>query len=199
MKRALFRCGFKDGWDELDGAAVSAEVLGATAVGNLKSFQTWAALPADGIYGPRTHAQLTPWFDDYAAMLYGQPPAPPLGRTVQLPSRFTPTHQTEGLPGFPAVDVFAAPGTMALAPEAGRVTRLSGHDPKEGGSPGGPYGWSVYLTVPHAVYFLTHFATRVVTLGQTVAGGDPLGTVCNAAVAGMASSASHVHEGKHQE
>lgn len=128
-------------------------------------------------------------------MLYLQTPPVP-GRTVQLPARFTPTHQTEGLPGFPAIDVFAAPSTMALAPEAGTVSRLSGHDPNEGGQPGGPYGWSVYLTCPHAIYFLTHFGSRVVELGQMVRAGDPLGTVCNATVAGMDASASHIHEGK---
>lgn len=196
VKRGLWHAGFKAGWDALDGDAISAQVLGATAVANLKVFQHYWALDVDGVYGPASHAILRGSFDAYAATLYLQTPPTP-GRTVKLPSTFTPTHQTAGLPGFPAIDVFAAPGTTALAPEAGTVTRLSGHDPAEGGTPGGAYGWSVYLTCPHAVYFLTHFATRTVKMGDTVAAGDPVGTVCDAAVAGMPSSSSHIHEGKH--
>jgi hypothetical protein len=43
------------------------------------------------------------------------------------------------------VDLFAQPDTVVLAPEDGTVDRLSGHDPREGGRPGGPYGWSIYI------------------------------------------------------
>lgn len=197
VKRGLWRAGFRDGWDALDGQAISAEVLGSLAVGNLKAFQTRYGLAADGVYGPNTHARLEPHFDDYARQLYthGQPGWKPL----QLPANFVPTHPTAGLPGYPARDFFARPGTIVLAPAAGKITKLSGHDPAEGGVPGGAYGWSIYLTVPHAIYFLTHFSTRLVELGQAVELGQEIGTVCDAAVAHMASSLSHIHEGKHVE
>lgn len=111
--------------------------------------------------------------------------------------RFTPTHQTTGLPGYPAKDFFAKPGTPVLAPQNGKVTKLSGHDPKTGGVAGGAYGWSVYITTSTAVYFATHFGTRSVKLGQVVKRGDRIGTVCDAAVARMPSSSSHIHLGKH--
>jgi murein DD-endopeptidase MepM/ murein hydrolase activator NlpD len=198
VKRGLWHAGYRDGWEGLDGAAVAAAVLGPAAVQNLAAYQKYNDLTDDGVYGPATHRKLVGWFDAYAALLYVTSP-PVYGATVQLPAVFTPTHQTEGLPGYPAIDVFAKPGTEALAPETGRVTRLSGHPPAEGGDPGGAYGWSVYLTCPHAVYFLTHFATRHVTVGELVQRGEKVGTVCDAAVAHMASSLSHIHVGKHLE
>lgn len=116
---------------------------------------------------------------------------------LQLPASFKATHETAGLPGFPAIDCFAKAGTPVLAPAAGKVSKLSGHDPKTGGIPGGAYGWSLYITTSTAVYFATHFGTRSVKLGQTVKRGDRLGTVCDAAVARMPSSSSHIHLGKH--
>lgn len=193
VKRGLWHAGFKAGWDDIDGVAVSAEVLGSTAVANLRVFQSYWGLEADGVYGPRSHEILRGSFDAYATRLYLAPDKP----TLQLPAAFTPTHDTEGLPGYPARDFFAAQGTTVLAPADGVIDKLSGHDPREGGHPGGPYGWSVYLTVPSARYFLTHFATRAVTLNQNVRRGDPIGTVCDAAVAHMDSHLSHIHEGKH--
>lgn len=208
VKRGLWHAGFKAGWDALDGVAIAAEVLGSTAVANLKVFQHYWGLAADGVYGPRSHEILRGSFDDYAVALYTHDPPPP-GATVQLPATFTPTHNTAGLPvpgappgsltsfAYPAIDVFATPGAMALAPQDCRIARLSGRDPAAGGKPHGAYGWSVYAAAPHAVYFLTHFAALAVELGQQLRRGEPVGTVCDAAVAQMPSSASHIHEGRH--
>lgn len=195
VKRGLWRAGFRGGWDGLDSAAVAAEVLGQTAVDNLVAFQIAEGLDRDGTYGPKTHAKLRPFFDAYARQLYLHDPPAPMPK-LQLPENFTPTHQTAGLPGYPAIDVFAKAGTTVGAPAPGRIRRLSGKDPSLGGKPGGAYGWSLYLTTEHADYFLTHFATRTVILGDWVNRGDVIGTVCDPKVAGMSSSLAHVHEGK---
>jgi hypothetical protein len=95
----------------------------------------------DGVYGEDTHKQLIQWFDAFPRQLYEnwepvEPHAPTAG-SLQLPTDFHTTHQTAGLPGFPAVDLFARPNTVVLAPEDGVIDKLSGHDPREGGSPGG--------------------------------------------------------------
>lgn len=114
---------------------------------------------------------------------------------VQLPQRFKATHPTAGLPGYPAVDVFGRPGSSVLSPASGTIRRFSGKDPKSGGKPGGPYGWSIYLqTAGGDDYFMTHFGSRVVKVGQKVKRGDPLGTICDSKVSGKPGT-SHIHEG----
>lgn len=124
---------------------------------------------------------------------------PPKPATLQLPENFTPTHQTDGLPGFPAVDLFAAGGTVALAPCAGVIDRLSGHPVTPKAVPGGPYGLSCYLKRKDGGrYFLTHFATLRVKVGQTVKKGQPLGTVANYSKATNGVTPSHIHEGLHK-
>lgn len=197
VKRGLWRAGFKSDWGDLDGPAVMARVLGPFAVRKLKQFQAKNGLVADGVYGSESHRRLQKYMDDYAVALYMKQPPPLPSGYVQLPFRFDATHQTAGLPGYPAIDVFAKPDTRVLAPATGNVTRLSGHDPKEGGVPGGAYGWSIYLTCKHGEYFLTHFGSRAAWIkeGARVVAGEQLGRVCDAKVAGMASSLSHIHEG----
>jgi murein DD-endopeptidase MepM/ murein hydrolase activator NlpD len=191
VKRGLYRAGFKEGWPALDSDAIHQEILGATAITNLKKFQTYHGLPVDGVYNEADHKALRGSFDAYAEWLYrggGEPP----DDVLQLPATFKPTHDTAGLDGYPAIDVFGAPGMAVAAPAAGVVSRLSGHDPAQGGVPGGAYGWSIYL----GPYYLTHFGSRAVGLGQTVRRGDILGTICDAKVSGKPSSSSHIHEGK---
>lgn len=189
VQRALARAGY----GKLPGLL---PVFGPKAVLNLRGFQKGAGVRVDGAYGPKTHTRLTPYFDDYAFLLYtGKQPHPPVA-LLQLPATFTPTHQTAGLPGYPAIDVFAKPGTTVLAPEDGLVRKLSGHDPAEGGVPGGAYGWSLYLQAADGEFFLTHLGTRTVKPQQRVKRGETIGTVCDAKVARMTSSLSHIHEGK---
>ena len=116
---------------------------------------------------------------------------------LQLPASFTPTHPTSGLPGYPAIDCFAHAGAVVLAPCAGTIRRLSGHPPTPVATPGGPYGWSIYLrATTGADYFLTHFGSRVVKVGDKVKRGDRLGTVANYSKATHGVTPSHIHEGK---
>ena len=113
----------------------------------------------------------------------------------QLPRSYKPTHQTAGLPGYPAIDVFGNPGEDVQAPEGGRIRRLSGKDPRKGGMPGGPYGWSIYLDAPSGDYYMTHFGSRKVKVGDVVKRGQVIGTICNSSVSGKPGT-SHIHLGK---
>lgn len=119
---------------------------------------------------------------------------------IQLPSHFTPTHETLGLPGFPAVDVFAPAGTPVCSPVTGKVTKLSGHKPTPSSPPGGPYGWSIYLTGREGTYFLTHFGSRsgIVQLGGCIGRGEVIGRVADYARATGGKTPSHIHEGFHR-
>lgn len=110
-------------------------------------------------------------------------------RDLQLPRRFTPTHDTGGLPGYPAIDVFADPGTRVLSPANGVVRRISGQEGGPGG--GGPYGHSLYIKADDgADYFLTHFGDLVVRVGQRIKRGMVLGTVAD-----YPDRADHIHQG----
>jgi len=197
MKRGLARAGH---------GMLSASVnplLGPFAMRHLTNFQIKQAVTADGVYGSESHGKLIQFFDAFARKLYEEAgavpdpvdPQPPATGSIQLPQEFISTHETAGLPGFRAIDVFAAPGTTVLAPEDGVVDRLSGHDPKEGGKPGGAYGFTIYLQAASGRYFLTHFGSRLVTLGQRVKHGEAIGTVCDSAVSHNPGT-SHIHEGK---
>lgn len=198
VKRALFHAGFREDWDSLADKAIAAEILGGTAVGNLETFQRYHGLPVDGVYGPATHAVLRGSFDAFCVKLYtAKPPPPPVGDRVVVPLTFTPTHETAGLPGFPAIDVFGKPGSRVIVGFDCEVTRLSGKSPGLGGPPHGPYGWSAYLAGPHGLWYVTHMASRTVVVGDRLKKGDQVGTVCDAAVAHMPTSDSHVHVGKH--
>lgn len=120
--------------------------------------------------------------------------------SIQLPSHFTPTHQTEGLPGFPAIDVFAQAGTQVLAPATGRIVKLSGHPPTSTSPPGGPYGWSIYLTARDGgTYYMTHFGTRaaICKLGACIGRGEVIGRVADYAKATAGKTPSHIHMGFH--
>ncbi len=169
---------------------LGTKVYGAAAVLSVRRFQRTAGLFPDGIYGPKTHANLSPSFDAYAYLLYtGHPP--PSTVKLQLPDRFHPTHDTGGLPGFPAIDMFAEPGTRVLAPEDGELERshfLEWSLAKRVG------GWTTYLVAPHAVYFLTHFG-EVLPSGSRVRQGQDIGSV---GVVPHSWWNSHVHEGKHE-
>lgn len=115
---------------------------------------------------------------------------------IFLPARFTPTHQTDGLPGFPAIDLFGEPRELVAASFWGRVTRISGHPPTSGGTPHGPYGRSVYVTSPAlgSVRYLTHLDELAVKVGDMVKPGTIIGTVCDSKVSGLPGT-THVHLG----
>ncbi len=184
-------------WEKTLDPDLGLPLFGPTDSLRTRRFQKDQGLHIDGVYGPMTHMRLAPFFDDYAFLLYTGKQPHPKPVMLQLPFGFVPTHQTEGLPGYPAKDFFAPAGASVGCPVDGTVRRLSGHDPADGGVPGGAYGWSIYLASNDGDRFLTHFGSRSVTEGQRVKRGDLLGTVCDAKVAHMASSLSHIHYGFH--
>jgi len=118
---------------------------------------------------------------------------------LQLPSHFTATHPTEGLPGFGAIDVFAPGGTQVAAPATGKVVKLSGHPPTATVPPGGPFGWSIYLTGREGTYFLTHYGSRasIVKLGACIGRGEIVGKVARYSAATHGKTPSHIHMGFH--
>lgn len=106
-----------------------------------------------------------------------------------------PTHQTEGLPGYPAYDYMAPAGSPVVAPASGTIIRLSGHDPAQGPTSGvhGPFGWSIYLKANDGkTYFLTHLGSLGVKVGQRVTQGTQIATVGDYAKWG---GVDHVHQG----
>src|SRR3990167_6766073 len=133
-------------------------------------------IDVDGERGPETESARKDWSSGKLNrnptrwnVHHGKIPDP---RGLQLPAHFTPTHQTAGLVGYPAIDVFAKAGTNVLAPEPGKIRRRSGRAPTPTVAPGGPYGWSIYFD-PDAGsartdYFLTHLGTVAVKVGQHV-------------------------------
>lgn len=116
-----------------------------------------------------------------------------------LPTHFKPTHQTGGLPGFPAVDIFGAAHVPVAAPATGKVVKLSGHEPTEHTQPGGPYGWSIYLTGREGTYYITHLSSRtaIVKVGACIAKGENIGTVADYAKATGGVTPCHIHMGLH--
>lgn len=109
------------------------------------------------------------------------------GRGITYSGQKT-THKTDGLSGFPAVDIFAKPGTPFLAPESGKVVRLSGR----GGTKGQVFGWSVYFKGDSGrVYFITHLNSKRAPIGSYRAGAV-LGTVSP-----WSGGATHAHVGVH--
>jgi len=97
------------------------------------------------------------------------------------------THDTPGLPGFPAVDLFAKPGTPFLAPESGKIVRLSGR----GGTSGNVFGYSVYFQGDSGkLYFLTHLQKARPGAGTRIRAGQKLGLV-----SAWKSGSPHVHVG----
>ncbi len=115
---------------------------------------------------------------------------------LALPAEFTPTHDTAGLPGFPALDVFAPAGTLVAAGFFGRVTKLSGK-PRTGlEGRGRAYGLSVYVRNSRTgrTRYATHMRCIAVELGQLVTPGTVLGQV-ELPPTSMPTSSAHVHLG----
>ena len=114
------------------------------------------------------------------------------GSPVAGQAPHSPTHDTAGLSGYPAFDYMAPAGTPCVAPVDGKITRLSGQDPKAGGPAGGALGYSIYMEGDGDSYFMTHLDKVSVKEGDTVKQGDQIAEVA----AGPASwSSPHVHMG----
>ena len=103
------------------------------------------------------------------------------------------SHETSGLSGYPAYDYMAPAGTPCVAPVDGRIDRLSGKDPSQGGPPGGALGYSIYLSGDNGKsYFMTHLDKVLVKSGQKVKQGEKIAQVAD----GPSSwSSPHVHMG----
>jgi murein DD-endopeptidase MepM/ murein hydrolase activator NlpD len=90
-------------------------------------------------------------------------------------------HETDGLPGYWAIDFICHAGLGIVAPEGGTVTKFSGHDPSDDHADTiGAFGWSTYiLTAAGYSYYVTHQGRRYPTLrvGMTVQAGDLIGFV----------------------
>jgi murein DD-endopeptidase MepM/ murein hydrolase activator NlpD len=88
-------------------------------------------------------------------------------------------HETAGLPGNWALDFMAPGGTPVYSVQDHlTVSRISGHDPKEGVLDGDIFGWNVYLRSASGVtYFYTHLGQVDAQVGKSVHRGTEIGTV----------------------
>jgi hypothetical protein len=110
-------------------------------------------------------------------------------------------HDTAGLPGYPANDWMARAGSPVVAPENGKIIKLSGHPPLIGPVDGvhGPFGWSLYLQGESGtIYYMTHLGERIVDddnkLPFKVFDSQLIGKIGDYAAWG---GADHVHIGLH--
>ncbi len=115
---------------------------------------------------------------------------PPRWRRLKLLKDFVPTHTTGGLPGFPAIDLFAPGGTRVQVPETCELVyrhKIEWDKTKRVG------GWTCYLHgASKNTYFVTHFETMAAE--GTYAAGEIIGKVARVPNDWWAS---HIHEGRH--
>ncbi len=119
---------------------------------------------------------------------------PPRWRRLKLLKEFTlsqpPTHQTGGLPGFPARDLFAPGGTRVQVPETCELVyrHFIEWDAKKRVG-----GWTCYL---HGQSKNTSFVTHFETLAPegTYAAGEIIGKVAKVP---NKMWAPHIHDGIH--
>lgn len=138
------------------------------------------------------HASGTHWrpaMRDLATLLkdLAPPPVPVLALVHPVPKGVAVSvgglHRTAGDDSFAqnwARDFLAKAGTPLLAVEAGRVTKLSGHDPADDQADiDGVYGWSIHWETDAGYhYFLTHMGHRApLSVGDRVEVGEILGQV----------------------
>jgi murein DD-endopeptidase MepM/ murein hydrolase activator NlpD len=151
--------------------------------------KTGKPIPASTANPPATTAAATTGTATAAAT------AAAAGKGIQLPTSQRSTHETGGLPGFPAVDIMATPGTPIKAPEDGMITRISGHEPSEAPpeGQGGPWGLTIYYvgTDSGNTYYMTHLM-KVGKPGRYKK-GQVIGLIGN-----YPGGADHVHYGIHQ-
>ncbi len=196
-KRAAARAGFP----RVKLAGIT-DVYTHDDVANIKLFQTANGLDDDGKIGKDTFGALLPHMDALALEMYASFDLASASAAVAVAATaFVTTglayphpagtggtsisggvpgglHPTRGLAGNFALDFMAPGGTQVLAPEAGTILKLSGHDPSEGVIGPDIFGFNVYIhTAAGLVYFTTHLGDRAVSLEQVVQPGDVIGHV----------------------
>jgi hypothetical protein len=91
-----------------------------------------------------------------------------------------------------AIDVHAKPLTPILAPKAGIVSRIGGHDPHDG-PVGTIFGEHITITCPDGdAFFFTH-TDRIVGIGERVVPGEVIGRIADWP---RSESMDHVHVGR---
>lgn len=143
--------------------------LGAQAVALLKRFQAFAKTQVDGVYGPATHAKLTPFFDAYGISLLEK-------EAAALTLYRDPFRDVEGLTfeGYDQGVDFAGAGPVYAAGPGVVVV-----DDTNSGWPGGvavAYRITEGVAAGKTVYLAEHIKT-LVKLGETVTSSTPIATL----------------------
>jgi hypothetical protein len=168
------------------------DVYNVKAVDAVTIFQRLSDLPATGIFNQATLDDLAPYMDAYAKLMYlsyipprPKPQVPALGpvysggASVLLHSL---THETDGIPYYPAFDDGWRAGRAVLAPEDLTVTEQSG-------SAGGD---AFYATGKSKLrYWFGHLAWAPPT-GRTFAKGSSMGVIASIP---SSQGGPHVHVG----
>lgn len=152
-----------------------------------------AGLAQTGAFGPRLETELrkagafdlraNKLLDEYA-VAHKPVPKPtmyfpiPLGEDGRVCQGL---HETAGINGNWAIDVCTPPWTTVVSPEAGIITKLSGHSPgNDTWDTQGVFGWSLHIrTIQGYEYFVTHLGSRPsgFYVGLRVEAGDTIGKV----------------------
>lgn len=151
---------------------ITTPVFGPFFLRQVKEFQGSRNIDQSGWIGPVTWKALEPYMRAPSPLLvYPHSKSVPTSRPSFI-------HQTGGISGNWALDFMAPGGTPVLAPEAGTVTKISGHDPSTGTHGAGDiFGYSIYLRTAGGFYFSTHYGSVNVSLGETVKAGQQVGRV----------------------
>ena len=159
----------------------------------VRRFQTVAAIAhPDGVFRQETLDSLWRSFDRYGRLRYrlARPPSPPPvigpvfagGQSVLAHDL---THETSGLPLYPAFDDAFREGTPIIAPEPLRVTNSSSSRP----------GLAFYATGASKIRYWFGHLDRTHSPGTRFARGDLVGHVAHNAIGG----GPHVHVGVNVE
>lgn len=115
---------------------------------------------------------------------------------TKIPRRYVATHETAGLPGYPAIDVFGPHDHLVVLLDSGTVDRISGKSPCKGGQPGGAAGWSIYVAADDGSrWYLTHFGAIYVRVGSRVTPQLLLGSPLDSRD-GPRGWTEHIHAGR---
>ncbi|HMS47843.1 M23 family metallopeptidase [Candidatus Neomicrothrix sp.] len=126
----------------------------------------------------------------------GSAPAPDGPRTFTFPSASADTNYDSSHHDYPAADMFTSCGTPVLAVTDGVIEDVSTTDEWDSASddPATRSGLFVSLVDDRGVrYYTSHLASVAVEPGQSVAGGDQVGTVGDTGNA--AGTGCHIHFG----